>query len=98
MAHPLRFQLRRTKGWRKPAGGVVVSRPSKWGNPFVVINGNHGNAVGLFRAWLKNVPAGRGVADAARRELRGKRLGCWCPLGRACHADVLCEIANAEGK
>lgn len=30
---PKRIQLRRTKGWRKPAGAVVVSRPSKWGNP-----------------------------------------------------------------
>lgn len=31
---PIRIQLRRTKGWRKPAGAVVVARPSKWGNPF----------------------------------------------------------------
>jgi hypothetical protein len=33
---PQRIQLRRTKGWRKPEGAVVVSRPSKWGNPFIV--------------------------------------------------------------
>lgn len=33
---PKRIQLRRTKGWRKPAGTVVVSRPSKWGNPYVI--------------------------------------------------------------
>jgi hypothetical protein len=31
---PERIQLRRTKGYRKPEGAVVVSRPSKWGNPF----------------------------------------------------------------
>ena len=31
-----RIQLRRTKGWRKPEGAVVVARPSKWGNPFRV--------------------------------------------------------------
>ena len=30
---PRRIQLKRTRGWRKPAGAVVVSRPSKWGNP-----------------------------------------------------------------
>ena len=29
-----RIQLKRTKGWRKPEGAVVVSRPTKWGNPF----------------------------------------------------------------
>lgn len=33
---PYRVQLRRTKGWRKPEGVVVVSRPSKWGNPFTI--------------------------------------------------------------
>lgn len=33
---PERLQLRRTRGWRKPEGAVVVSRPSKFGNPFVV--------------------------------------------------------------
>lgn len=33
---PERIQLRRTKGWRKPEGAIVVSRPSKWGNPYKV--------------------------------------------------------------
>lgn len=33
---PKRIQLRRTKGWRKPPNTVVVARPSKWGNPFVL--------------------------------------------------------------
>jgi hypothetical protein len=31
---PERIQLQRTIGWRLPAGAVVVSRPSRWGNPF----------------------------------------------------------------
>lgn len=34
--HPLRFRLSRKKGYRKPENGIVVSRPSRWGNPFVV--------------------------------------------------------------
>ena len=33
---PKRIQLRRTKGWRKPADAVVVARPSRWGNPYRV--------------------------------------------------------------
>src|SRR5690349_15094700 len=33
---PQRIQLRRTKGWRKPEGAVVVSRPSQFGNPWLV--------------------------------------------------------------
>lgn len=31
---PKRIQLSRKKGYRKPEGVVVVSRPSKWGNPY----------------------------------------------------------------
>lgn len=33
---PKRIQLSRAKGWRKPPNTVVVSRPTKWGNPFKV--------------------------------------------------------------
>lgn len=33
--HPLRIQRKRTKGFRLPKNAVCVSRPSKWGNPFV---------------------------------------------------------------
>lgn len=36
MSAPKRIQLRRTKGWRKPEGAIVVARPSKWGNPYHV--------------------------------------------------------------
>lgn len=36
MTAPKRIQLRRTKGWRKPEGAVVVARPSRWGNPWKV--------------------------------------------------------------
>ena len=34
---PDRIQLRRTGGWQKPPGAVAVTRPGKWGNPFVVL-------------------------------------------------------------
>ena len=30
---PHRTQLRRTKGWRKPPGAIVVPRPTAGGNP-----------------------------------------------------------------
>lgn len=68
---------------------VYVGRPSKWGNPFVV--GKHGNRIEVikfYRQWL--TPE---MKEAARQELKGKDLVCWCaPL--PCHADVLIEIAN----
>ena len=36
MTQPHRVQLKRTKGWCKPANTIVVARPSMWGNPFIV--------------------------------------------------------------
>ena len=33
--------------------------------------------------------------EEIRAELRGRDLGCWCPLDEPCHVDVLLEIANA---
>lgn len=37
-----------------------------------------------------------GAQDAVKRELKGKNLMCWCPLGEPCHADILLQIANSE--
>jgi uncharacterized protein DUF4326 len=31
-----RIQLRRSRGWRLPAGTVSVARPHRWGNPYRV--------------------------------------------------------------
>ena len=100
---PQRVQVRRTKGYRKPEGAVVVDRRSKWGNPYRVgdIDAHTGEertaeeAVDLFRRSIKHWWP-EDYADAARTALRGKDLACWCPLDMPCHADVLLELANAE--
>ena len=94
---PTRVQLRRTAGWRKPADAVVVSRPSRWGNPHRVTAPTaeaHREAVDRFRADLLAGRLPYGVADV-RRALRGRDLACWCAPHLACHADVLLEVANA---
>jgi len=36
MSAPVRVQLSRKAGWRKPENTAVVARPSKWGNPFKI--------------------------------------------------------------
>ena len=36
MDKPVRIQLKRIKGWRKPDNTIVVSRPGKFGNPFTI--------------------------------------------------------------
>jgi hypothetical protein len=91
-----RIQRRRTAGWRMPAGAVYVGRPSKWGNRFGSdsSSASRTGAVALFRLWVDQHPD---YAAAARAELAGKTLACWCPLDQRCHADVLLEIANDEG-
>src|SRR4051812_36173688 len=49
---PKRIQLSRKKGWRLPPGAVVVSRPSKFGNPFRVGPEGPGRAVKLFKLMM----------------------------------------------
>lgn len=72
---------------------VFVGRPSKWGNPFIVNERtDRPAAIAAFRAYIMDRPA---LMEMARRELRGKTLGCFCAPG-PCHADVLSEIANEE--
>ncbi len=36
---PRRIQRQRTRGWRMPPNTVVVSRPSRWGNPWKISQG-----------------------------------------------------------
>lgn len=42
MSAPVRVQLSRARGWRKPENTVVVARPSKFGNPFRLRDETHG--------------------------------------------------------
>ncbi|MHB1524952.1 MAG: DUF4326 domain-containing protein [Candidatus Dormibacteria bacterium] len=94
MSAPRRIQRQRTKGWRKPEGAVIVSRPTKWGNPFLAEpHYNNQGAVQRYRLYL-STPAGESLL-AALPELRGRDLVCWCPLDAPCHADVLLGLANS---
>jgi Domain of unknown function (DUF4326) len=91
---PKRIQLRRTKGWRLAANTVIVSRPTKWGNPFRIgVHGTREECVRQFRSFIvSNDPRARSLRQSLG-ELRGKDLACWCPPG-PCHGDVLIEMAN----
>lgn len=103
MADAYRFQLSRTAGWRKPAGGISCARPHRWSNPYRVADHGREEAVRLYEqdliAGQLVVDRGRrsekrvGVEDV-RRELAGKPLGCFCRLDLVCHVDVLVRMAN----
>ncbi|CAJ4332348.1 Uncharacterised protein [Burkholderia pseudomallei] len=107
---PERVQLRRTKGWRMPPNTVKVDRTTKWGNPFVVGKENpllpgrivedRRHAWSLYHGFA---PQNEALITAARAELHGKNLACWCPLPEpyqddCCHASVLLRLANGYAR
>lgn len=101
----VRHSLSRRKGWKMPLNTVKVSRPGKWGNPFLVgPERTQGEAVGAFRIWLTTDGVTAGIPERKQwmidhlYELRGKNLACWCKAGTPCHADVLMDLANAAGE
>lgn len=72
-----------------PPDAVYVGRPTKWGNPYRVDEYGREEAIAIFKHNLSDAQI-----QAARNELRGKDLACFCPLDLPCHADVLLEVAN----
>jgi hypothetical protein len=46
----------------------------------------------MFEKYLADMAAEK--REEFLSPLRGKDLGCWCPLNLACHADVLLKWAN----
>ncbi len=86
MTKPVRVQMRRTKGWRKPNNTIYVGRPSKWGNPFDFTNSEAVHPAIRFACEVAP------LMDVS--PLRGKNLACWCALNQPCHADVLLDLAN----
>jgi len=94
---PQRYCMR--KGHHRPADGAPVTRayPStKWGNragDWKKVG--RAEAVRAFRHWLFETDQGRARLAEARLELRGRPLGCYCPLGEPCHGDVWVDAVNA---
>lgn len=111
------MQLSRRRGFDlQAASGALnglparrVTRPGKWGNPFVIseVAARYGldevsaqeKAVELCGAWLRGEPGADpapGVPpsrEEIRAELGGHNLACWCAPGTRCHADVLIALA-----
>ncbi|MFF1341092.1 DUF4326 domain-containing protein [Streptomyces sp. NPDC058290] len=70
---PNRIQRKRTRGWRKPENAVIVSRPSRYGNPFTIqdaIEAEFSNprrvVVVNFAEWLRVGTAGGWYQEAYR--------------------------------
>ena len=77
-----------------PAGAIYVGRPTKWGNPwkagvrnpFGTITKDTRHAASLF---LGFAPQNDALIAAARADLAGHDLACWCGL---------CDLHRAHGK
>jgi hypothetical protein len=105
MGAPCRFQQRRTKGWRKPVGGVCCSRPSRWSNPFTVAAAMEAGqaatreqaqqvCVDAFRSWLEGKWQWDFTGGRARRERLLADIGQLRghDLGCYCGLDQPCHV------
>jgi Domain of unknown function (DUF4326) len=103
---PDRIQLKRTKGWRLPAGAVNVARPTVWGNPWregttgwsilpggvIDRSGKTLTRQDAVDSYRNSVMADPERVEQVRRELGGKDLACWCKLPAAGEPDI-CHAA-----
>lgn len=72
MTSPVRVQLSRKKGWKMPENTVKVSRPSKWGNLYKVVEcgrwmDDGSPAFAGRHDWEVNYPLFRSKTEAAQR-------------------------------
>lgn len=73
--------------------GVYIGRPSKWQNPFPMTPSMTRDQVcDAFDAYLQQRPE---LMQAAKQELKGKNLICFCTPHR-CHGDALVRLANGS--
>jgi len=88
---------RKNQRAKKPEGSAVVTRISRWGNPYKVIG--QGGEYTVEEAVSKYLVH---LALCIKEDpewydlnlLKGKDLLCSCPLDQPCHADILLELAN----
>ncbi len=74
-------------------GAHYIGRPGKFSNHFIVgRDGTRDEVIDKFEAYFLSNPA---LMAAAKRELRGLDLICWCAPKR-CHGDILLRVANEE--
>lgn len=103
---PQRVQMpprNQRKGWRKPKNSKLVTRATRWGNPYKAKP--HGpyepeEVIALYRRDLfgDGVQARPDLPKITLKDamdhLRGFHLICGCPLDAPCHADLLLAACN----
>jgi hypothetical protein len=69
---------------------VYIGRPGPYGNPFY--SGTRKEVIEKYSHWFY-LPEQAELRERAKKELKGKVLGCWCKP-KACHGDVLADFVN----
>lgn len=72
-----------------------VCRPSRWGNPFDLTTYSREESLSLYREWLE---CKLRLDPMFLSPLTFKNLGCYCDLDQDCHADILLEFVQGNGK
>ncbi len=76
---------------KKEPYDVYIGRPSKWGNPFTIgKDGTRDEVLEKYATWFLARPD---LIEQARKELKGKVLGCWC-APKTCHGHVIAEVID----
>jgi Domain of unknown function (DUF4326) len=74
---------------------VYIGRPGPWGNPFAIgIHGSRAQVLEKYAVWFF-APERKALRLRALRELRGKKLACFCVPER-CHGHLLASWVNAH--
>ncbi len=78
---------------KKDRWDIYIGRGSPWGNVFKIgKDGDRREVIELYKWWFVQQS---GKVQAARTELKGRILGCYCsPLG--CHGHFLAQVADSE--
>lgn len=72
---------------------VCIMRSTKWGNPYII--GPDGNREDVVNKHKQDVLNNDKLQMEIKAELKGRDLICCC-APKACHGDILLEIANAR--
>ncbi|HLN24045.1 MAG TPA: DUF4326 domain-containing protein [Patescibacteria group bacterium] len=76
-----------------PADGIVIMRPSPWGNPFVIgRDGDREMVLAKHKAWLWAEIRSGHIALTDLAALDGAALVCCC-APKPCHGDTLLAAA-----
>ncbi len=73
---------------------VTITRPSKWGNPYLLgKDGDRDTVIARYRAWLWGRIKSGEVSLEELAALHGRQLVCVCKP-KPCHGDVLEAAAD----